>query len=216
MNDTIIIFCAFSFMCRAQLWADCLGVPYSAQTWKVVCSQHFSEADFTSPDCIRLNRLVVPTFCATSSNSHSTPQPSELTFSTPPVSSLSPLVACPDYLPVQKPIKTYSKLSITASKTFSSTEPSIPHGCVNENACGGELGSISIQSSSPKRKARHSLLKKLDLDRVAELAPREKKLYNMIRTRESALCKLRKKYRAKKLKEVCQLDSNPLIQSLSS
>ena len=38
----------------------------------------------------------------------------------------------------------------------------------------------------------------------------------MIRTRESALCKLRKKYRAKKLKEVCQLDSNPLIQSLSS
>jgi len=38
----------------------------------------------------------------------------------------------------------------------------------------------------------------------------------MIRTRESALCKLRKKYRAKKLKEVCQLDSNRLIQSLSS
>ena len=63
MNDTIIIFCAFSFMCRAELWADCLGVPYSAQTWKVVCSQHFSEADFTSPDCICLNRMVVPTFC---------------------------------------------------------------------------------------------------------------------------------------------------------
>jgi len=38
----------------------------------------------------------------------------------------------------------------------------------------------------------------------------------MIQTRESALCKLRKKYRAKKLKGVCQLDSNPLIQSLSS
>ena len=36
----------------------------------------------------------------------------ELTFCTPPVSSSSPLVACPDYLPVQKPIKTYSKLSI--------------------------------------------------------------------------------------------------------
>jgi len=44
------------------------------------------------------------------------------------------------------------------------------------------------------------------------LTPRKKKLYDMIRTRESALCKLRKKYRAKKLKEVC----NPLIQSLSS
>ena len=49
-----------------------------------------------------------------------------------------------------------------------------------------------------------------------ELAPRKMKLCNMIQTRESALCKLRKKYRAKKLMEVCQLDSNPLIQSLSS
>ena len=58
--------------------------------------------------------------------------------------------------------------------------------------------------------------KNFDLDRVAELTPRKKKLYYMIRTRESALCKLRKKYRAKKLKEVCQLDSNRLIQSLSS
>ena len=37
----------------------------------------------------------------------------------------------------------------------------------------------------------------------------------MIQTRESAICKLRKKYMAKKLKEVCQLDSNPTIQSLS-
>jgi len=35
----------------------------------------------------------------------------------------------------------------------------------------------------------------------------------MIRTRETVLCKIRKKYRAKKLKEGCQLDSNPLIQS---
>ena len=41
-------------------------------------------------------------------------------------------------------------------------------------------------------------------------------MYNKIRTRESALCKLRKTYMAKKPKEVCQLDSNPLIQSLSS
>jgi hypothetical protein len=38
----------------------------------------------------------------------------------------------------------------------------------------------------------------------------------MIRTRESALCKLREKYRAKKLEEVCQLENNPLIQSVSS
>jgi hypothetical protein len=124
------------------------------------------------------------------------------------------LKSIPDhYLHVQKPIKTYSKLSIMASKTYSSTEPSIPLGCVNKNACVGELGSVSLQSSYPGRKARHFVLKKLDLDRVAELSPRKKKLHNMIRTREIALCKLRKTYKAKQLKEVRQLDSNPLIVS---
>jgi len=33
---------------------------------------------------------------------------------------------------------------------------------------------------------------------------------------ESALCKLRKKYVPKKMKEVCQLDSKPHIQALLS
>jgi len=80
--------------------------------------------------------MVVPTFCATLSHSHSTPKPTELTIPIPPMSFSSPLVACPDYLPVQKPIKTHSKLSIAASKTFSSTETPIPLICVYENACG--------------------------------------------------------------------------------
>jgi hypothetical protein len=99
--------------------------------------------------------MVVPTVCATTSS---------LTFSTTyrtyhltlPVSFSTPLVACPDYFPVQKPIKTYSKLSITTSKTFSSTQPAIPLGCVNENDCGAVL----LQSA----KQRNSLLKKLDFD----------------------------------------------------
>jgi hypothetical protein len=118
--------------------------------------------------------MVVPTVCATSSHSHSAPQPAEPTISPPPVSFSSPLVACPDYLTVQKPIKTYFKLSITASKTFSSAQPSIPLGFFNKNACDGDLGSVNLQSSSPKRKARHSVLKKLDLDRVAELTQRKR------------------------------------------
>jgi hypothetical protein len=83
---------------------------------------------------------------------------------------------------VQKPIETYSTLSTTTSKIFSSTEPFILFGCVNKNACGGELGRFSLQSSSSKHKARHFVLTKLDLDTVAELTPRNKKLYNMIRT----------------------------------
>jgi len=67
MNDTVILFCAFSCMCSAQLWAESLGMPYSTETWKVVCSQHFSDSEITSPECIRLNRMVDPTFCATTS-----------------------------------------------------------------------------------------------------------------------------------------------------
>jgi hypothetical protein len=56
-----------------------------------------------------------------------------------------------------------------ASKTFLNAEPCIPFGCANENACGAELGNISLQNSSAKCKARYSILEKLDLDRVAEL-----------------------------------------------
>jgi hypothetical protein len=93
------------------------------------------------------------------------------------MSSSSPHVVCPETY-------SYSKLSISTSKIFSSTEPSIRLGYANENACGGELGSISLHSSFPKCKAKNSVLKKFDLDRVAELTPRKKKLHNVIRTRE--------------------------------
>jgi hypothetical protein len=101
------------------------------------------------------------------------------------------------------------------SKIFSNTEPSIPFGYVNENACGRKLGSVSVQSSYTKGKARHFVLTKLVLDRVAELTPKNKNLYNMIWTRESALCKLRKNHRAKKLKDVFHW-TVILVQSLSS
>jgi hypothetical protein len=44
----------------------------------------------------------------------------------------------------------------------------------NENASGEELCSVNLQSSSPKRKAHNSLIKKLVLDRVAKLNPRKR------------------------------------------
>jgi hypothetical protein len=52
-------------MCRARQWADLLGVPCSTATSKVVCSQHFSEVNFTFSECICLKRMVLPTVCAT-------------------------------------------------------------------------------------------------------------------------------------------------------
>jgi hypothetical protein len=139
----------------------------------------FLEADFTY-EFIHLNRMILPTFSATSSHSHSAPKPTELTFPIPPMSCLSPRVACTDYPLFHKPIKTYCTLSTATSKTFSSTEPFIPFGCVNEQTCGVKLRSISLLRSSPQRKARHYVITTLDLNRVAELTPRKKKLYNMI------------------------------------
>jgi hypothetical protein len=50
-------------------------------------------------------------------------------------------------------------------------DTSFPLGSADEGASGGELGSISLQSSSPKHKAQHSLIKEFDLDRVAKLTP---------------------------------------------
>jgi hypothetical protein len=51
---------------------------------------------------------------------------------------------------------------------------------------------------------------------VAKLTPCKKKLFDRIQTRESAPCKLRKKYMTKNVREVCQFNGNPLIQALSS
>jgi hypothetical protein len=48
------------------------------------------------------------------------------------------------------------------------------------------------------------------------LTLRKKKLYEHIRNKESALCKLRKKYKREKVKKLCDVDSDPLMQSLSS
>jgi hypothetical protein len=41
-------------------------------------------------------------------------------------------------------------------------------------------------------------------------------LYELIRNKESALCKLKKKYKEKKLKKLCDVDSDPLMENLSS
>jgi hypothetical protein len=199
-----------------------------------VCSKHFSETDFKLGDKTRLNNVAVPSLCTVVAHSHSAPHSEE------PSSSFS---SCEENLTVRIPARTFSRmpqtlvtkepvaaqlptslpsgispdLSLPAeTSTFSDEDTSFLLGCANESACGGELGSINLQSSSPKCKVRHSLLKELGLDRVVNLTPREKKFYHSIRIAEGALCKLRKKYMTKNLKEVCHLASNRLIKSLSS
>jgi hypothetical protein len=107
------------------------------------------------------------------------------------------------------------QLSPTAPNNFTVKEISFSLSSVHLNASDGEFGYISYQSSSSKHRARHSLLKELNLASFSELTPRKRKLYEHIWNKESALCKLKKKYKRKKLKELCDMESDPLMESLS-
>jgi hypothetical protein len=50
---------------------------------------------------------------------------------------------------------------------------------------------------------------------LSDLTSRKRKLYEHIRNKESALCELKRKYKRKKLKKLCDMDSDPLMDSLS-
>ena len=151
MNDTVIILCAIFFCVLGSAVGPHSGCVVKCMDYSNVqlegCVQPTLFGGwYVSPEYIHLNRMVVPTICATSSHPHSAPKPTE------------PIPRCPQQHPKY------------------STEPSIPFGWVNENACGRELGSVRLQSSSSKRKARHFVLTNLVLDRVADLTPSNEKL----------------------------------------
>jgi hypothetical protein len=82
------------------------------------------------------------------------------------------------------------------------------------DASDGEFRCFSDQNSSSKPRARHSLLKELNLV-ASDLTPRKRKLYDRIRSKERALRRLRKKCRSRKLKYSCDVDSDPLLQEIS-
>jgi hypothetical protein len=50
---------------------------------------------------------------------------------------------------------------------------------------------------------------------MSDLTPRKRKLYQRIQGKESALCKLRKKYRSRKLEDLRHVGSDPLMQKIS-
>jgi hypothetical protein len=75
------------------------------------------------------------------------------------------------------------------TNTFSNEDASFPLGFANESASGGELRSISLQSSSPKCKAWCSLIKELGLARVAKLTT-QKEIVGQNSDQESTLSKL--------------------------
>jgi hypothetical protein len=153
--------------------------------------------------------------------SEMTPEPNALQVLTPlktysrlPRSSTR--VASPLHFPVDGP-STSSPISVrnptqAAANIFSVEDTSCSFSL---DASDGEFRCLSDQNSSLKPGARLSLLKELNLA-VSDLTPRKQKLYYRIRRKESALCKLRKKYRSRKLKDLCDVDSDPLLQEISN
>ncbi|XP_069690754.1 zinc finger protein 420-like isoform X3 [Periplaneta americana] len=105
---------------RARQWAENVGVPYTEHTVRmlfnrVVCSQHFSEADFKTKEKKSLNFFAVPSLHGSVRNTHSTPQTNNPSFleqilseNEPRPTQLSP----EKDLVFQQPSKTYERKSV--------------------------------------------------------------------------------------------------------
>jgi hypothetical protein len=242
-NALIVILYNQLFFSSAQLWAEKIGRPCNiddARTLhvKYVSKNHFLQTDFTTPEGTCLNRMAVP--CSSDSAAQDpTPQVPDSP-SLMDLNSLPSVLSPQKNLHVQPPKRTYSKLPMsssiptplpfyvdspstssqisavnstpTAANTFAVEGTSCP---LTLNASEGEFRHINGQNSSSKPRARHSLLKDLNLATVSQLTPREKFLYDRIRNKESALCKLRKKYR-QNLGFVSGVEGNTLMEDIST
>jgi hypothetical protein len=102
--------------------------------------------------------------------------------------------------------------SATAANTFAVKETSFPLSSVNIDASDEELRHTNCQSSPSNSRARHSLLKELNLASLSELTPRKRKLYEHVQNRERALFKP-KRSTPKKLKKLCDVYSDPLMEN---
>jgi hypothetical protein len=198
-------------------------------SWKV--------PDFTtSVERIHLNRVTFP--CVSDLTSHSISS-----LLVPYLDSLPFLLTPEDDFHVLPPSSTYSKMSVasltvtrnpvhaesptflqipalqvspTSANTSASEETFFTPSFVNISVSDGEIRHIKCRSSSSKPQARHSLLKELNLASLSELTPRKRKVYECIWKMQSALCNLRYKYKAKELKMLYCVDSDKLMENLSS
>ncbi|XP_023725462.1 uncharacterized protein LOC111874307 [Cryptotermes secundus] len=224
----------------AEEWAGKVGLSCTIDfarrlNNKYLCSKYFLDSDFTTAEWVHLDRVAVPCDSDSASQSHpQSPVPSLHTLAFDPLPSViiptpysktmvhSTVTSIPihaDCLSTSSQTSAVQPPPPTTANTFAAKETSLPLSSVNTNASDGELGHINCQSSSSKPRAKQSLLKnkkELNLASLSELSPRERKLYELIRNKESELCKNKKKYKGNKLKKLCDVDNGPLMQSLSS
>jgi hypothetical protein len=95
------------------------------------------------------------------------------------------------HISVPKPTRTAANIDSVEDTSFS----------LSLDASDGEFRCFFDQNSSFKPRARHCLLNELNLS-MSELTPRQWELYHRFQRKESVLCKMRKKYRSRKLKDV--------------
>ena len=155
------------------------------------------------------------------------------------LNSLPSLLSPQKNLHVQPPRRTYGKLPVSSSSIqtplsvledgpWTSSQicavkftPTIASMFAVEDitcplalsASDGEFRCINCPNPSSKPRARNSLLRELNLATVSQFTPREKLLYDRIRKKESALCKLRRKCR-RNLKFVSDMEANTVMEDI--
>jgi hypothetical protein len=217
VHYAVIVMLYNRYFQSGQLWAERIGRPCGIEdartlNVKCVCKNRFLESEFTTPERKHLNRGAVP--CTSDSASWDpTPQ-------VPDSPWLMDLNSSPSVLSPQKnlhiqPLKrTYSKLCMPSlsvqtplpihidSSSHESLQ-SVPHQqqpthcswrhflSPNLKCFWWGIQAHQLSNSFSKPRARHFLLRELNLATVSQFTPSQKFLYGRSQNKESALCKLR-------------------------
>jgi hypothetical protein len=104
-----------------------------------------------------------------------------------------------------------SQAHTTAARLFAVEDTSCP---LTLNASDGEFRCISCPNPYSKCRARHSLLRELNLATVSQFTPRKKLHYDKIWKKGSELYKLRKKCRQNLI--FFYVEANTLVEDIST
>ena len=174
------------FLHRAQLWAERLGMPCNLEHARkllrqYVCNQHSSETEFTLGDETRLGRFAVPNPSTVVSHSNSAWHHGGPSLKSPSCEEdLYVLVCTRTYSTksrtslTKEPIQIHSRHFLTFSympwhitnnrnQHFFKRRHLVSPWFCKWSAAGWGLGSINFQSSFPKCKGWHCLIKELGL-----------------------------------------------------
>jgi len=185
-----------------------------------------------------LNRRAVP--CSSDSASQD-PTPQLPDSALTDLNSLPSLLSPQKNLHVQAPSRTNGKLPVFSCSIQTSLSVLEDSPCTSSQICAvkstppaasmfavedfsypvtlyasdGEFRRINRPNPSLKPRARHSLLRELNLATVTQFTPREKLLYDRICKKESVLCKLRKRCR-QNLEFVSDVEVNTVMEDIST